>query len=91
MVTPVAMEYVGGCHTLAVWVSNQPRVTRRWDNRQTGEFDWGGRLRKVSGAQRTTLRMDETIQRVQRQKGSSCGLPTGGSDLKSRDLVIRWY
>ena len=47
-----------------------------------GEFDWGGRLRKVSEAPKGSLRMVGNHSKSAKAEGSLTATPTGGAGTK---------
>ena len=49
-----------------------------------GEFDWGGRLRKVSEALKVSLRMVGNHPESAKAEGGLTATPTGGAGTKMR-------
>ncbi len=47
-----------------------------------GEFDWGGRLERVSEALKGSLRMDGNHSKSAKAEGSLTATPTGGAGTK---------
>ncbi len=78
------MGYYPGCIDL---------LTRALIGRETvsgGQFDWGGRLLKVTEAPKGSLRMVGNHSQSVKAQGSLTARPTSRAGTKT-GLVIRWF